>query len=59
MYVKRLPLVLGIGLLALPISVIVTVADSLLLRTSSVFGVETEGGPAASSCSWSSRSAPR
>ena len=44
MYVKRLPLVLGIGLLALPISVIVTVADSLLLRTSSVFGVETEGG---------------
>ena len=44
MYVKRLPLVLGIGLLALPISVIVTVADSLLLRASSVFGIENEGG---------------
>jgi hypothetical protein len=42
-YGKRLRLFLSIGLLALPISVIVTVLQSALLRASSILGVEAEG----------------
>jgi uncharacterized membrane protein len=43
MYGKRLSLFLGIGLLALPISVIVTVLQSVFLMASSIFGIDTEG----------------
>ncbi len=42
MYVKRMSLFVGIGLLFLPISVIVTSFQALFLRTSSVAGIDTE-----------------
>jgi hypothetical protein len=43
MYSKRLPLFLGIGILALPISVIVTLLQAALIGASTILGVETEG----------------
>jgi hypothetical protein len=43
MYSKRLMLFLGIGILALPISVIVTLLQAALIGASSILGVETEG----------------
>ena len=43
MYVARLPLFLGIGLLALPVSLAVTLLQALLLGGSRVAGVSTEG----------------
>jgi len=43
MYSKRLLLFLGIGILALPISVIVTLLQAGLIGASSILGVETEG----------------
>ncbi len=43
MYSKRLLLFLGIGILALPISVIVTILQAGLIGASSILGVETEG----------------
>jgi multisubunit Na+/H+ antiporter MnhC subunit len=43
MYGKRLPLFLGIGLLAIPISVIVTVLQSGFLQASSILGIDAEG----------------
>jgi len=42
MYVKRMSLFVGIGLLFLPISVIVTSFQALFLRASSVVGIDTE-----------------
>ncbi|MGZ4440982.1 MAG: hypothetical protein ACXVZN_11540 [Gaiellaceae bacterium] len=44
MYWRRLWLFLGIGVLVLPISVIVTLLQAGLIHASSVFGVETEAG---------------
>ena len=44
MYWRRLWLFLGIGILVLPISVIVTLLQAGLIHASSVFGVETEAG---------------
>ena len=46
MYGSRLRLFIGIGVLALPISVVITVLQSLVLRASSIAGVESEGGAA-------------
>ena len=43
MYSKRLLLFLGIGILALPISVVVTILQAGLIGASSILGVETEG----------------
>ena len=43
MYVTRPLLVVGIGVLALPISVVVTVLQAGFLGASSILGVETEG----------------
>ncbi len=43
MYGRRLWLFLGIGILVLPISVIVTVLQAGLIHASSIFGVETQG----------------
>ena len=43
MYAERLWLFLGIGVLALPVSVVVTLLQSGFLHVSSIFGVETEG----------------
>jgi hypothetical protein len=43
MYVSRLGLFLGLGLVALPISVIVTLLQAGLLRGSSFLGIATEG----------------
>ena len=43
MYGKRLRLFLGIGIMVLPISVIVTVLQAGLLHASSIVGIETEG----------------
>ena len=42
MYRRRLWLFLGIGILVLPISVVVTVLQAGLIHASSIFGVETE-----------------
>ena len=42
MYGRRLWLFLGIGILVLPVSVIVTLLQAGLIHASSVFGVETE-----------------
>ena len=41
-YRKRLPLVLGIGALFVPLSVIVTLVQTVFLRFSSVVGIHTE-----------------
>jgi hypothetical protein len=46
MYASRLRLFIGIGVLALPISVVITVLQSFVLRASSIAGVESEGGAA-------------
>ena len=43
MYLRRLPLFVGIGLVLLPISVIVAALQSLVVRTASVAGIETGG----------------
>ena len=43
MYCRRLWLFLGIGLVAIPISIVLTVLQSLLLHATSIFGIETEG----------------
>ncbi|HWM14684.1 MAG TPA: hypothetical protein VNO56_09400 [Gaiellaceae bacterium] len=43
MYVRRLPLLLGIGVLAIPISLLVTLLQALVLGASRVAGIETEG----------------
>ena len=43
MYTKRLGLFLGLGLIALPVSVIVTLLQAGLLRGSSFLGIPTEG----------------
>src|SRR5262249_44520363 len=41
MYVKKLPLVVGIGILFIPISLLVALLQSLLLRGTSVLGIES------------------
>jgi len=46
MYASRLRLFIGIGVLALPISVVITVLQSFVLRASSIAGVESEGAAA-------------
>jgi hypothetical protein len=43
MYVRRMPLLLGIGVLAIPISLLVTLLQALVLGASRVAGIETEG----------------
>jgi len=43
MYVGRMPLFLGIGVLAIPVSLLVTLLQALVLQASSVVGIETEG----------------
>jgi hypothetical protein len=43
MYSKRLLLFLGIGILALPISVVVTILQAGLIGATSILGLETEG----------------
>jgi hypothetical protein len=43
MYVGRMPLFVGIGVLAIPISLLVTLLQALVLRASSVVGFESEG----------------
>jgi hypothetical protein len=43
MYVGRMPLFVGIGLLTIPISLLVTSLQTVVLGASSVVGVETEG----------------
>jgi hypothetical protein len=43
MYARRLPLFLGIGLVFLPISLAVTLLQTLLIGASSVAGIPTEG----------------
>ena len=46
MYVSRLRLFVGIGLLVLPISVVITLLQALVLRASSILGIQSEGGAA-------------
>ena len=46
MYRSRLRLFVGIGLVLLPISVVITLLQSVVLQTSSIFGIQTEGGAA-------------
>ena len=43
---SRLRLFVGIGLLVLPISVVITLLQALVLRASSILGIESEGGAA-------------
>jgi hypothetical protein len=43
MYVKRFSLFLGIGILAVPIAVVVTLLQALVLHGSSVVGIDAEG----------------
>jgi hypothetical protein len=43
MYGRRLGLFLGIGVVAVPVSVVVTLLQTVLLRSSSILGVETDG----------------
>jgi hypothetical protein len=43
MYVGRMPLFVGIGVLAIPISLLVTLLQALVLRASTVVGFESEG----------------
>jgi len=43
MYFKRAPLFVGIGLLLLPISVLTTLLQALVLQASNVVGIQTEG----------------
>jgi hypothetical protein len=42
MYLKRMPLFVGIGLLFLPVSVIITLLQAVFLGASSVVGIDTE-----------------
>ena len=44
MYVAKLPLVIGIGVLFIPISLLVTLLQAVILRGTSVLGVETGAG---------------
>ena len=46
MYISRFRLFLGIGLLVLPISLVITLIQGVVLHASSVVGVENEGGAA-------------
>ena len=60
MYVTRLRLFLGIGVLFLPISVVITLLQACVLSASSILGVETEGaGARAVPLLVAGRSAPR
>jgi hypothetical protein len=43
MYVGRLPLFVGIGLVFLPVSVALTFLQTLILRASNLVGIQTEG----------------
>ncbi len=43
MYASHLPLFLGIGLVFLPVSIVVTLLQALVIGASSVAGIETEG----------------
>src|SRR5262249_42922678 len=43
MYVQRIPLFIGIGVLLLPISLLVTLLQTLVLHATSVLGVQTGG----------------
>ena len=43
MYARRLGLFLGIGLLLLPISVVVTLLQAVVIGVSSIAGISTEG----------------
>ena len=43
MYAKRFRLFLGLGLLALPVSVVVTLLQAIFLRASSILGVDASG----------------
>ncbi len=43
MYTKRLWLFLGIGLVLLPISLVVTLLQAIVIRASSIAGISTEG----------------
>jgi hypothetical protein len=43
MYVGRIRLFVGIGLVVIPISLLITLLQALVLRASSVFGVQTGG----------------
>jgi hypothetical protein len=42
MYLERMPLFVGIGLLFLPVSVVITFLQAVFLRASSVAGIDTE-----------------
>lgn len=44
MYVERIVLFVGIGLVAVPISLLVALLQALLLHTTSILGVQTAGG---------------
>jgi len=43
MYVRRVPLFVGIGVLLLPISLLVALLQGIFVRASSVAGIQTEG----------------
>jgi hypothetical protein len=43
MYVSRIRLFVGIGLVVIPISVLITLLQALVLRATSIFGVQTGG----------------
>ena len=43
MYARRLPLFVGIGVLAIPVSLLVTLLQAAVLQASRVVGIETEG----------------
>ena len=42
-YLRRLPLFIGIGVLLVPISVLVAVLQALILKSTSVFGIQSGG----------------
>ena len=46
MYVARFRLFVGIGLVVLPISVVITLLQAVVFRASSIVGIQTEGGSA-------------
>jgi hypothetical protein len=43
MYVQRIPLFVGIGLVVIPISLLITLLQALVLHASSILGVQTGG----------------
>jgi hypothetical protein len=43
MYVRRIPLWIGIGLVLVPISLLITLLQALILHATSIFGVQTGG----------------